>query len=412
MKGSTLITVALLWLNAPSFSQKIGVDYYLDQALVNSPLLRDYEYQAQATVLDSQRIRAGYQPQVTGSSINLYAPIVNGFGYDVAISNGGNFTSVVAVDKTLVGKKNLSSQFGAVDLQGRSIRNASKISEQDLKRTVTAQYITAYGDLLQLDFYREIGDLFAKEEKILRGLTEKNVYRQTDYLTFLVTLQQQSLLLRQWEIQYKNDLATLNYLSGILDTSARELEEPLIELDRLPDFSASVFLQRFTIDSLKLSNSRSLVDFSYKPKAHLFADAGYSSSLAFEPYKNFGTSFGFSVTVPIYDGHQKKIQYQRLEIAERTRAGYEHFFSSQYHQQIAQLMQQIHATDDLIEQINDQIRYSERLIQVQDKLLETGDVRISDLILALSNYLTAKNLLTQNHISRLQIINQFNYWNR
>ena len=29
-----------------------------------------------------------------------------------------------------------------------------------------------------------------------------------------------------------------------------------------------------------------------------------------------------------------------------------------------------------------------------------------------SNYLMAKNLLTQNRISRMQIINQLNYWNR
>ena len=33
-------------------------------------------------------------------------------------------------------------------------------------------------------------------------------------------------------------------------------------------------------------------------------------------------------------------------------------------------------------------------------------------ILALSGYLNAKNLLTQNNITRLQIINQINYWNR
>jgi hypothetical protein len=45
-------------------------------------------------------------------------------------------------------------------------------------------------------------------------------------------------------------------------------------------------------------------------------------------------------------------------------------------------------------------------------LLETGDARIADLVIALNNYLTAKNLLTQNTVSRLQIINQINYWNR
>ena len=81
-------------------------------------------------------------------------------------------------------------------------------------------------------------------------------------------------------------------------------------------------------------------------------------------------------------------------------------------QQIAQLSQQLKATEELIGQINDQVRYSEALIDVNGKLLGTGDAKIADYILALNNYLNAKNLLTQNNITRLQIINQINYWNR
>jgi outer membrane protein TolC len=132
----------------------------------------------------------------------------------------------------------------------------------------------------------------------------------------------------------------------------------------------------------------------------------------YEPYKNFGVSFGVTLSVPIYDGHQRKMQYSKLDIAERTRSGYKDFFTRQYSQQIAQLSQQLKATEDLIGQINDQVHYSQTLIEVNGKLLETGDAKIADYILALNNYLNAKNLLTQNNITRLQIINQINYWNR
>ena len=163
---------------------------------------------------------------------------------------------------------------------------------------------------------------------------------------------------------------------------------------------------------MKLLNNKTLVDFSYKPKLNVFADAGFNSTLSFEPYKNFGTSFGFSVTVPIYDGHQRKIQYSKIDIQERTRTNYRSFFVSQYHQQIAQLTQQLRATEELIGQINDQIRYSESLITANQKLLETGDAKIAEYIIALNNYLNSRNLLTQNNITRMQIINQLNYWNR
>jgi len=409
---SLLLLVSLLQFSIAASSQNNNLQFYLNRALGSSPLIKDDQNQILSNQLDSQRILAGYKPQVTGTSFNMYAPVIGGYGYDLAISNGGNFTTVVGVDKTWVGRKNLATQFGAINLQNQSIKNNSRITEQELKRNVAAQYIVAFGDMQQLNFYRETHDLLQKEEGILKDLTQKNVYHQSDYLSFLVTVKQQALQFKQLQIQFENDFATLNYICGIMDTSTVLLDDPDIRLEHLPDISHSIFLKQFEIDSLKLSNSKAILDFNYKPKAHLFADAGYSSSLAYEAYKNFGTSFGFSITVPIYDGHAKKLLYGKIDIAERTRNEYKTFFTSQYQQQIAQLSQQLHATEELIGQINDQIKYSESLIDVNGKLLETGDVRIADYIIALSNYLNARNLLTQNNITRMQIINQINYWNR
>jgi outer membrane protein TolC len=386
--------------------------FYVGQALQNSPLLKDLNNQVLSGGVDSQLIKASYLPQVVGSSTNIYAPTIHRYGYDQAVSNGGNFTTVAAVTKTLVGKQHLDAQYETIRLQNQGLGNTAKVSEQDLKKSVTAQYITAYGDLQQLKFNREIYTLLQREERLLKDLTDKNVYRQTDYLTFLVTLKQEGLLLQQLDIQYRNDHSTLNYLCGINDTSATILADPGIQLQTLPDIGSSVFFRQYGLDSLKLRNDRALIDFSYKPKASLYADGGYSSSLMYEPYKNFGVSFGFMVTMPIYDGHQRKLQYSKLDIAERTRNGYKDFFTRQYNQQIAQLTQQLKATEALIGQIDEQVRYSQALIEVNGKLLGTGDARIADYVIALGNYLNAKNLLTQNNITRLQIINQINYWNR
>jgi outer membrane protein TolC len=401
----------LLGAGDPGLSA-MRLEYYLGQALQNSPLLNDYRNQVMAGAIDSQLVKASYLPQVVGNSTNIYAPTIKGYGYDQAISNGGNFTTVVAVTKTLVGEKHLDAQYETIRLQNQGITNTARISEQDLKKSVTAQYIIAYGDLLQLRFNREIYTVLQREEQVLKDLTEKNVYRQTDYLTFLVTLKQEGLLLQQLDIQYRNDHGTLNYLCGINDTSATLLDDPGIRLQTLPDVNNSIFFRQYGLDSLKLRNDRSLIDFNYRPKATLYADGGWSSSLQYEPYKNFGVSFGFMVTMPIYDGHQRKMQYSKLDIAERTRNGYKDYFARQYNQQIAQLTQQLKATEALIGQIDEQVKYSQALIDVNEKLLGTGDARIADYVIALTNYLNAKNLLTQNNITRLQIINQINYWNR
>ncbi len=407
-----LLFITLLFSSLIALSQEHNLDFYLQQASQNSPLLKDYHNQTLSNQADSQLILAGYRPQVTGTSINDYAPVYKGWGYDEALSNGGNFSDIVSVNKILVSKRRLDEQFRTINLQDQGLENTAKITGQDLKRSVTAQYITTYGDRQQLDFHRDIYALLQKEEELLKDLTEKNVYRQTDYLAFLVTLRQEGLLLKQLQIQFGIDFGTLNYLCGVVDTAVVALPEPAISLQTLPDIDNSIFFRQYHIDSLKLLNSRSLIGYNYKPRASLYADAGFSSTLAYTPYKNFGTSFGFTVTLPIYDGHQRKIQYSKLDIAERTRTGYKDFFRNQYDQQIAQLSQQLRATEELIGEVGEQLKYSEALITANGKLLGTGDARIADYILALGNYLNAKNLLTQNNITRLQIINQINYWNR
>jgi hypothetical protein len=75
------------------------------------------------------------------------------------------------------------------------------------------------------------------------------------------------------------------------------------------------------------------------------------------------------------------------------------------------LQQQLHELENLADPINKQITYLETLINVNGKLLETGDIRMTDYILALNNYITAKNLLVQNQIAKYQVIQQLNYWN-
>lgn len=407
-----LLLVLIFCYHVSVDGQSKNLQYFIDKAQENSPLLKDYRSQSASAQIDSLLVRANYQPQVSGISNNTYAPLIRGFGYEQAITNGGGLNALIGVNQALVSRKNLDAQFRAIQIQRQGIENTSSVSLQDLKKTITDQYITAYGTLQQLNFTRQINLLLSNEEVILKRLTEKNVYRQTDYLTFLVTLKQQQLTAKQQLIQFQNDYATLNYLAGTYDTGLAVLDDPALVIAELPGTENSIFFRQFTLDSLNVINDKLLLDLSYKPKVSLYADGGYNSTLAYNPYKNFGTSFGFNLNIPIYDGRKRALLHRKLNISQLTTASYRDFAKSQYYQQIAQLKQQYAATQELIEQINSEIKYSESLIHVNSRLLETGDAKIADLVIALNNYLTAKNLLTQNTVSRLQIINQINYWNR
>ncbi len=413
MNYKYLIFIALLFFYTFSFSQKKGINFFLDSAVKNSPLLYDFQNQVLAARIDSQILRASIMPQINGSG-NSYKPqVTNGWGYDQVLTNGGQLQAIATISKNLFPGKLLSTQFHSLQLTTDSIRVAARISEKDLRKSITTQYITTYGDQLQIDFNKELLKLLLSEEGLLKRLTQNNVYRQVDYLSFLVTYQQQNLTLQQLDVQYKNDYATLNYLSGIFDTTVSQLEEPSMNIYFPENIDSSAFFLKYKIDSLRLANARTLINLGYKPKINLFADAGILSSLpALQPYKHFGYSFGVNFQVPIFDGGQRKLQHIKIDIAERTRVRNKEFFARQYNQQIAQLRQQLAAIEGLLGLINKQINYIETLIEANGKLLATGDIRLTDYILAINNYITAKNLIVQNEVSRLQIINQINYWNK
>ena len=395
-----------------SQAQIHSLDDYLQLAKTNSPLLKDLQNQILSNQVDSLRLRAGLKTQVNANSGGLYAPIINGYGYSEAITNEHTLNGLMQASKTIVGRNNVNTQLQTISLQTQSLNNSARISEQDLKKSITTQYINAYGDMQQYKFTQDVVSLLSRENDILEKLTRSNVYRQSDYLTFLVTLKQQELALTQARLQFQNDFATLNYLAGVADTTTRDLDEPILQRTIRPDVTSSIYFQEYKLDSLKLINSKQLIDYAYKPKANVLADAGYNSDFMGQSWKNFGASVGFGLTIPIYDGGQRKLQYRKLFLQEETRQNYKAFFNVQYRQQIAQLNQQISENETLIAQIKDQTKYTESLIKVDTQLLQTGDLHISDLVLAVNNYLSIKNLMTQTVISRLQLINQLNYWNK
>ena len=390
--------------------QQHGLDYYFSHAKNNSPLLADYRNQMQSAQVDSQMIRASQKIQVNGVSANYYAPVISGYGYDNIITNGAQVSAFVQANKNIISSANLASQYETIRLLKESIGNTAQVAEKDLRKTITNQYITVYGDYQAWAFSREILNLYQSEESILKRLTQAGVYKQTDYLTFYVSFQQQLLLVRQSEIQFRNDCATLNYMSGIVDTTLAKLEAPDLHIGMMPDIQTSPFYRQYTLDSLNLVNQQKSVFYTYKPKINVYADAGYNSSLQYDPYKNFGLSAGLNFSVPIYDGKQRKMKYQKINIAEDTRQHYKDYFLRQYNQQIAQLTQQLRSSESLINDINGQVKYSGTLIEVNKKLLETGEIRITDLILTINTFLNARNLLNQNYVNRMQIINQINYW--
>jgi outer membrane protein TolC len=391
-------------------AQARDLSYFIEQAAANSPALRDLQNQILSARIDSLLLRASLRPQLAFVSSNSYAPIIGGVGYDEAVTNIANVSALVQANKNFVAARNVQAQLQTIALQRRALIDTILLSRQDLVRTITDQYITAYADQITYDFSHDIYLLMQREEGALKKLTEKGVYKQVDYLNFYVTMQQQELTALQAQIQFGADYLTLNYLAGIVDTSVGRVAAPLLP-DSLPDFQHSVFFTRFVTDSLRLANERRLLRYQYKPKIGAYTDAGYQSSLQVTPWRNFGFSAGISLTVPIYDGHQRSLREQQLNIREQTRSYRRDFYARQYLMQTAQLRRQLQAVELLTGRLQKQIEFSRTLIEANGKLLQVGDITMKDYVTAITNYLNAQNLLNQNIVSRLKVLSQLNYWN-
>jgi outer membrane protein TolC len=394
-----------------SFSQKREVSFFIEKALLNTALLDDLNNQSGSLSIDSLVYKANLKPQLNAIVFANYAPVINNFGYDTAISNGQNVSAVVGFSQRIFGKSQKNNQLAAISILKDKLDINTKITKNDIAKAVRLQYIVAFSDNNQfLNLQKQFG-LLNSELEILKKFTQKSIYKQTDYLLFLSTVKQQELILLQMKYQFENDLAVLNYLSGTNEKAAIVLAQPEMELKPLLAPESSIYNQQFEIDSLSIQNQKENIANNYKPSVLLLADAGYNSTLIAQPYKNFGSSLGFNLSIPIYDGNQRKLQTTKNALALETSRAYKKQFERQFKQQQEQLVLKLSQNEMINEQLQTQLKINKTLLDAFNKLLVTGNASIPDFVISLANSLSITNAIAQNNTERLLLINELNYWN-
>jgi outer membrane protein TolC len=411
MRRIPIILLGILFFQALCAQQQ-NLDYFIKQGLQNSPLLKDYQNRLRSGQIDSLRLKATLGFQINAVSVNSYAPVINGWGYDEVKTDIANVSALAGITRDIVGNNNLRNKYQALHLQNQSTYLEGSLSEKDLKKSIVSQYILAFGDQQQHLLNSEVLSVLRQEEQMVKKLTEEGVFKQTEYLSLLVGLRQQEIITAQSGIESKADLDILNAMCGIFDTVCLNLADPGITVNAPAELHNTLFYRQFESDSLKLLNADRQINYDYRPKLSVYADGGYLSSMSYMPQRNFGMSAGLALTMPIYDGGQRKMQHDQITISEETRKDYRNFFISQYRQQIEMLSRQLAYHDPLISQCNEQLVYAQTLIDANQLLLRTGDISITDYLLSVRFYLTAKNLLIENILTKYSIINEINYWSQ
>ena len=366
-------------------SQSRSLDYYLSSAAKNSPLLQDYVNQLHSESIDSLLALSAYKPQVIITSQALFAPVGKNIGYDEAITNGGNYAALISVKQSLFNANVRSLQLENISLLKQSLVVNKILSLTELKKSITLQYITAYAGYKQMQFNSRMIEMLTEQQKATSYLVEAGIYLQTDLMNLAVSKTGMEIANKQTYIQYRNDIAILNLLSGIVDTARVELEKPMLELSNPYSLQQSPVMLQFTIDSLKNSMARKTIELNYRPKLEAFADAGFMAVKPLNIPRNFGTSFGLNFSIPVYDGKQRSLEINKIQIAEDSRLRYREFYTSQYRQQYLQINQQLHLNDELVSDINRQLSQQKELIELYKTEIEKGLVKFSDFLLAINN---------------------------
>ncbi len=386
-----------------------SLDSFINSGLKNSPLLYDFNNQQLSGKLDSLLLLASFKPQINQLTQAVHYPTGSDWGYDAAITNGGNYAALLNITQTLFSKKRINGQLQTIDLLNQTLKLNAKITVLDLKKSISAQYLTAYADFVQYNFNKSILQQLTNEQSTIKALVDKGVYLVTDFMNLQIMIKAQGITCSQSYNQLKNDVSLLNFLCGITGQGEFNLTKPELTLQNNINPESSPVYAQFRIDSLKNINSRQLIDLNYRPKINVFADGGFNSIAPSNIPHNLGVSAGINFTVPIYDGKQRKLQYNKIDLAENTRIYYRRYYSSQYRMQYDQLNNQLVMTDQLLTEIKNQLSDQERLIELYRIELEKGIVRFLDFITVFNNYTATKITFLVTEMNRLQIINQLNY---
>lgn len=414
--GCCLLTSGQLRAQVPGELRTL--EEFLALARSTSPLLRDYAGQVSQNRIDSLIRGAQQRPQVVGTGAAVAAPIIGrrangegGLGYDEAVSNGGNYAAVASASQPIFNSPVLRNDYRILESQGLVLRNTRQLAGLDLRRSITDQFLTAFAAEQQWAYNQSLLRQLRQQDGQLRQLVNAGVYKQTQYLAFYASVRNQEVSTQQARLTYRRELGTLRYLAGAADTALVRLQAPNPPTHRALAGLGSITQRQYQLDSLRLRLDREAVDLRYRPQLSWVLDAGLQSSRAAPVYlgRSFGFSGGLALSMPIFDGHQRQLNYARIELSEQTRVAYRTFLTTQRRQQYQQLEGLTRESDQLIATIREQLRIAAALVDAGRQQLTTGDITILDYLQLVSSYRGFQFSLTQAETERLRNLYALDY---
>jgi outer membrane protein TolC len=425
IKESTMlkqILPSLLLISTMTFGQH-SLDDFINRAEANSPVLQEYQQQRAINQIQ-QKISAAensaFHLSLTGDY--LFTPYFNNqgnlvttnpspqaIGYDINLFDGGLYSAQLNLERNIFNGKLMNALDGQIRIQDKNSIYNIDLEKHNLRKQVTDQYLNTYQSLLMIKLDDEIVKNLNEQLKLTGELIEKGFAKTQDYLLLQIEVKNQTINLRDDRQEYRSNMYQLYALCGIRDTLIVDIDSVTLTMNN--QLAESNFLQQYTLDSLMTVNQQQLSEAKYQPQVNLFLNTGLNAVELSNIQRKLGLGAGMSLSLPLYDGHQKSLTRQQNLINRKTISKYRQFSEQNIITQRNDLISRIQALQQNISALTEQIIDYKKLLQLSEKQLRQGNISMIDHLTLLRNFIDIRKSKIETEINYQLEINNYNYWN-
>ncbi|WP_445738760.1 TolC family protein [Mariniflexile sp.] len=415
MKTNSILFIACFTVFLTLAQNQKNLGYFVEQAKTNLPALKENSNLLKIGELQNSIITAQNKAfLLNATSEVLVAPYFdnNGkiidvtttpsstaFGYDVGITNGGLYAAQINVTKNLFNQAITDNLLFQNKIQNNTISLSSEIITHNIIKNITDVYIMAYQLQLQESFTKQILKDLENRLQVVELLVNRAILMESDYLLLQLDIDGKKLELQQIQTNLTAAINQLYTLSGTPSGFTDQLEPPQISDNQNP--SQLFYEKRFENDSLQIVANQRVFENQYKPQVSAYANTGLNAVEIPNIYHKFGASAGLRLTIPIYDGKQRKYNAQQSILKEESLEFYKENSKVQIDNNLKSIEKQIKALAIAMQLLENQLKQQENILEIYKGKLVQGQVSIVDYLNVIQNY-------KLNGYTKLQM--QTNYW--
>ena len=418
------LTIILFLFLSHSLIAQDSLQSFIDSALVTNTEAVSIRTQIRSFQYDNQMIAAIIQaPKAFLSSEVLVAPYLNNngklidtapsdkaIGYDIGITNGGLYSVLFNLQLPLLKGKQVLHLQEQNQVEVEKLQTRLKLIEAELTRTVGNSYFDALTQQTIVENSRQNNALLNDEFQIIKSLTNKGLYRISDYKLMELEFKTDSINLKNSINDLELAIRQLKASCGIKNRKISNLANPSLVMPE-PIAGTSLFVSSFASDSLAATKQKKVFNDQYQPQLNAYANSGLNSTSIPGMERRIGASAGIQLSYTLFDGHQRKIneEQQLLKITEAS--AQKELKNNEITTQRDALRQNIVQTRErLIKQKQISEEYKELLILYQDEV-QRAQISVIDLIAFLQKYSSINLDFSIKEITLKKLINEYNYWN-